>query len=80
LELHFADEIETGQIKANATVGRFIYATITGGPGGSNYEPGRIDLAKFWASTRMGWKSTTERPLGPAAVQLRRRGSLRCGT
>jgi hypothetical protein len=59
LELHFADEIETGQIKANATVGRFIYATITGGPGGSNYEPGRIELAKFWAARRMGWKETT---------------------
>src|ERR1700731_1147999 len=54
LELHFVDEIETGQIKANATVGRFIYATITGGPGGSKYEPGRIELAKFWAARRMG--------------------------
>jgi hypothetical protein len=59
LELHFADEIATGQTKANATVGRFIYATITKGPGGSNYEPGRIDLAKFWAARRMGWKETS---------------------
>jgi hypothetical protein len=59
LVMHFADEIDTGQTKANATVGPFIYATITGGPGGSKYEPGRIDLAKFWASSRMGWKSTT---------------------
>jgi hypothetical protein len=59
LELHFRDEIETGTTKANATVGRFIYATITGGPGGVDYAPGRIDLAKYWASTRMGWKSTT---------------------
>jgi hypothetical protein len=59
LELHFVDEMETGQIKANATVGRFIYATITGGPGGSKYEPGRIELAKFWAARRMGWKETS---------------------
>jgi hypothetical protein len=59
LELHFAEEIETGQTKANATVGRFIYATITGGPGGVDNPRGRVDLAKFWASTRMGWKSTT---------------------
>jgi hypothetical protein len=59
LELHFRDEIETGTTKANATVGRFIYATITGAPGGVDYPPGRIDLAKYWAASRMGWKSTT---------------------
>jgi hypothetical protein len=59
LELHFRDEIETGRTKANATVGRFIYATITGAPGGVDYPPGRIDLAKYWASCNMGWKPTT---------------------
>jgi hypothetical protein len=59
LELHFVDEIETGQIKANATVGRVAYATITGGPGGIDYAPGRIELTKFWLARRMGWKETS---------------------
>jgi hypothetical protein len=45
LELHFREEIETGQIKANATVGRFIYATITAGPGGSKYHVERVRTA-----------------------------------
>jgi hypothetical protein len=36
-----------------------LYATITGGPGGVDDARGRVDLAKYWASTRMGWKSTT---------------------
>jgi hypothetical protein len=30
LELHFADEIETGHIKANATVGRVAYSPSSG--------------------------------------------------
>lgn len=59
LRAHFANEIDIGQTKANANVGKFIYATITGGPGGVDNPRGRVDLAKFWAAMRMGWKSTT---------------------
>jgi hypothetical protein len=34
LELHFRSELDTGQVKSNAQVGRFIYSTITGMDGG----------------------------------------------
>jgi hypothetical protein len=58
LELHFADEIETGHIKANATVGRIAYATITAAPGGIPDNHGRVELTKFWLARRMGWTET----------------------
>ncbi len=58
LELHFRDEIETGTIKANATVGRIAYATITGAPGGIPDNHGRVELTKFWLARRMGWTET----------------------
>jgi hypothetical protein len=58
LELHFSDEIETGYIKANATVGRIAYATITAAPGGIPDNHGRVELTKFWLARRMGWKET----------------------
>ncbi len=59
LEQYFPAEIETGQTKANAQVGRFIYASITGSPGGITDERARASLAMFWAKMRMGWKDTT---------------------
>jgi hypothetical protein len=60
LELHFADEIETGHIKANATVGRVAYATIARAPGGIDKDDHvRGDLTKFWLARRMGWKDTS---------------------
>jgi hypothetical protein len=58
LQLHFADEIETGHIKANATVGRIAYATITAAPGGIPDNHGRVELTKFWLARRMGWTET----------------------
>jgi hypothetical protein len=58
LELYFADEIETGHIKANATVGRVAYATITAAPGGIPDNHARAELTKFWLARRMGWKET----------------------
>ncbi len=58
LEMHFRDEIETGTIKANATVGRIAYATITAAPGGIPDNHGRVELTKFWLARRMGWKET----------------------
>jgi hypothetical protein len=63
LELHFADEINTGQTKANATVGRVAYATITRAPGGIDKDDHvRGELTKFWLARRMGWKET--KPVG----------------
>jgi hypothetical protein len=60
LELHFADEINTGQTKANATVGRVAYATITRAPGGIEKDDHvRADLTRFWLARRMGWKDTS---------------------
>ena len=58
-ELHFRDEIETGHIKANATVGRIAYATITAAPGGIPDNHGRVELTKFWLARRMGWTETS---------------------
>ena len=59
LRKHFADEIETGHIKANATVGRVAYATITAAPGGIPDNGVRGDLTKFWLARRMGWTETS---------------------
>ena len=59
LEMHFSDEIETGHIKANATVGRIAYATITAAPGGIPDNHGRVELTKFWLARRMGWTETS---------------------
>jgi hypothetical protein len=60
LELHFADEIETGQTKTNATVARVAYATITRATGGIDKDDHvRGDLTKFWLARRMGWKDTS---------------------
>jgi len=59
LELHFADEIEMGHIKANATVGRVAYATITRTPGPIDKDDHvRGELTKFWLARRMGWTET----------------------
>jgi hypothetical protein len=65
----FTAEIDTGQTKANAQVGKFIYATITGTTGGITDERARAQLAIFWARTRMGWKMTVsnEQP-GPGGA------------
>jgi hypothetical protein len=54
----FAAEIDTGQTKANAQVGKIIYATITGTAGGIKDDRARIQAALFWAKMRMGWKET----------------------
>ena len=55
LRLHFAEEIATGLTKVKANVGRFIYASIVGLPGGITHEPSRAHLAEFFADRRMGW-------------------------
>ena len=63
LRKHFAAEIETGQTKANAQVGGFIFSSIIGRPSGNipivTDDSARSRLAIFWAKTRMGWKETT---------------------
>ena len=55
LRLHFAEEVATGLAKVKANVGRFIYASIVGLPGGITHEPSRAHLAEFFADRRMGW-------------------------
>jgi hypothetical protein len=55
LRLRFSEEIATGLTKVKANVGRFIYASIMGLPGGITHEPSRAHLAEFFADRRMGW-------------------------
>ena len=55
LELHFADEIATGAIKANAKVGSSLFRDATECPN----DRARVDASKFWLRIRAGWKDTT---------------------
>lgn len=50
LRKYFPEELELGMIKANATVGRFLY------------QQAQVNLtaAIFWAKCRMGWKEKQE--------------------
>lgn len=53
LRLHYAAELETGQLKANAKVAENLYRKATG--------DGReaVTAAIFWLKTRAKWKETT---------------------
>ena len=53
LRKHYRDELDTGQIKANAKVTESLYRKATG--------EGReaVVAAIFWLKTRAGWKETT---------------------
>ena len=60
LRKYFARELATGHTRANANVGKFIYASILG-LNAPDLKPitddgARARLAIFWAKTRMGWK------------------------
>jgi len=50
LRKYFPEELELGAIKANATVGRFLYQQAQT----------NLTAAIFWAKCRMGWKEKQE--------------------
>lgn len=50
LRKHFAEELKTAKIKANAKIGGSIFnAAISG----------NMTAASLWAKTQMGWKETS---------------------
>ena len=50
LRKHFAAELKTAKIKANAKIGGSIYNAAMAG---------NMPAAIFWAKTQMGWKETS---------------------
>jgi hypothetical protein len=50
LRLHYASEIATGAIEANAQVAQSLFKAATKG--------GNMTAAIWWTKTRMGWKET----------------------
>jgi hypothetical protein len=61
LSKHYGDEIAAAQIKANATVAKFLYSAASGKAleGGAAYSD-CVRAAMFWAKTRMGWRETSQ--------------------
>lgn len=62
LRKHYAAELSTAVVKANAQVGRFLFRAASGqalnnGDGATFADCTRA--AMFWAKTRMGWRETT---------------------
>jgi hypothetical protein len=68
LRKHFREEIDTGEVKANAKVAESLYLQATGAP--AVYDAaGRVVRAEqprvttaaiWWTKARMGWKETVE--------------------
>ena len=59
LRKHYASELKLSAIKANATVGKYLFSLASGQAlrdGASHSECARS--AMFWAKTRMGWRET----------------------
>ena len=48
---HFAEELKTAKIKANAKIGGSIFNAAIGG---------NMTAASLWAKTQMGWKEKSE--------------------
>ena len=56
---YYKDELENSAIKANATVGKFLYQAASGQALQTGASHGDcVRAAMFWAKTRMGWKET----------------------
>ena len=59
LSKHYREELDVAQVKAHASVGRFLFQSATGATlkeGASHSDC--VRAAMFWAKTRMGWKET----------------------
>jgi hypothetical protein len=59
LAKHYPDELSFSSIKANATVGKFLFSMASGQAlkQGATYGDCKT-AAMFWAKTRMGWRET----------------------
>ena len=59
LAKHYPDELSFSSIKANATVGKFLFNMASGQARkqGATYGDCKT-AAMFWAKTRMGWRET----------------------
>jgi hypothetical protein len=70
LRKHYATEIKTGMIAANAAVGGALFKLATT-PG-----PGQVSAAIFWSKVRMGWteiqKHELSGPDGTPITEVRR--------
>ena len=59
LAKHYPDELSFSSIKANATVGKFLFNMASGQAIKSGASYGECSrAAMFWAKTRMGWRET----------------------
>jgi hypothetical protein len=71
LSKHYAEEIKSAQIKANATVAKFLYSGASGQAiknGASHADC--LRAAMFWAKTRMGWRETDQQEQGETLGQV----------
>ena len=61
LRLHYRGQLDFSAIKANATVGKYLYSLASGAAlrDGAKHADCRT-AAIFWAKTRMGWRETSD--------------------
>lgn len=61
LAKHYPEELAFSSIKANATVGKFLFSLASGQAikQGATYGDCKT-AAMFWAKTRMGWRETNQ--------------------
>lgn len=59
LRKHYASELKLSAIKANATVGKYLFSLASGKAiaKGATHSDCKA-AAMFWAKTRMGWRET----------------------
>ena len=61
LAKHYPDELSFSSIKANATVGKFLFNMASGQAMKNGATYGECSrAAMFWAKTRMGWRETNQ--------------------
>jgi hypothetical protein len=59
LRKYYADELKVSSIKANATVGKYLFSLASGQAVAKGATHGDCKAAAmFWAKTRMGWRET----------------------
>lgn len=59
LAKHYPDELSFSSIKANATVGKYLFSLASGQALKNGATHGDCKAAAmFWAKTRMGWRET----------------------
>lgn len=78
LAKHYSEELSFSSIKANATVGKFLFNMASGQAIKSGASYGECSrAAMFWAKTRMGWRETNNldvttngKDIMPARIEL----------